>query len=135
MKKDWLIKILFIIAFIGSVYLIISGLSDSNNPGSGTEEKIIYETGISLSEVSFDLNINESKKVEASVIPSNATYKTLTWTSLTPNIVTVDDGLITAISSGTGIVKVETEQKKIARTITTIIKLMALEYWFQPFSL
>ena len=122
MKKDWLIKILFIVAFIGSVYLIISGLSDSNNPGSGTEEKIIYETGISLSEVSFDLNINESKKVEASVIPSNATYKTLTWTSLTPNIVTVDDGLITAISSGTGIVKVETEQKKIARTITVNVK-------------
>lgn len=121
MKKDWLIKILFIIAFLGSVYLIVSGLSD-NNSSNPTEDTIIYETGISLSDVSFDLNINESKQVEASVMPSNATYKNLTWTSLTPNIVTVDNGLITAKSSGTGIVKVETEQKKIARTITVNVK-------------
>ena len=119
MKKDWIIKIFFVLAFIGSVFLIISGLSDNGNP---QQESIIYETGISLSEVSIELNVNESKKIEASVMPSNATYKNLIWTSLTPNIVTVDDGLITAISSGTGIVKVETEQKKISRTITVNVR-------------
>ena len=111
-KNNLLIKILFIIVFIFSVFLIISGLTD------GSSNSIIYEEGINLSSASIDLEVNESKVVSASVIPPNATYSNLTWTSINPSIATVSNGNITGISPGTCMIKVETEKMKIVRVIT-----------------
>jgi len=114
MKNNLLIKISFIIIFLISVFLIISGLTENED---SIIDSTIYEEGINLSSSSVDLEVNESIMINASVIPPNATYKNLTWTSINPSIATVSNGNITAISEGTCIIKVETEKKKITRVI------------------
>ena len=48
------------------------------------------------------LYVGESKKIDATVTPENATYKTVTWKSENENVATVDsDGTIHAIRKGT----------------------------------
>jgi Bacterial surface proteins containing Ig-like domains len=40
----------------------------------------------------------------ATVAPSNTTNKAVTWTSSNPNVATVNNGVITAVSVGTAII-------------------------------
>ena len=58
-------------------------------------------TGVTLSESFFILNEGESKTVVATITPSNATNKHLTWTSSEPTIASVDqNGKVTALKVG-----------------------------------
>ena len=61
------------------------------------EEIKLNKTNISLKKGNIDL-------ITATIIPSNATNKNITWTSSNPSIVTVDNGRVTSV--GTGIVTI-----------------------------
>ena len=62
---------------------------------------IIPVTTVSLNKTSLTLDIDENYQLVASVYPSNATYKTLTWSSSNNAVATVSsDGLITPRSPG-----------------------------------
>jgi uncharacterized protein YjdB/protein tyrosine/serine phosphatase len=117
MKKDGIVKILFVLALLISVYFIVSGLL-----GNSIVDSTIYEEGISIDTTTVDLTVNESKTINASVIPPNATYQSLTWTSINPTIATVNNGVVTGISPGTCMIKVETEKMKITKVITVNVK-------------
>jgi len=121
MKKDRIIKILFLFALIVSIYFIVSGLV-----GNSILDSTIYEEGISLDTTTVDLTVNETKSINASVIPPNATYNNLTWTSISPSIATVNNGVITGVSPGTCMIKVETEKMKITKVITVNVKPISI---------
>ncbi len=58
-------------------------------------------TSVTLDKAKLDLTIGSSAKVNATVNPSNATDKTVTWTSSNPSVVTVDkNGNIKAVGIG-----------------------------------
>jgi len=58
-------------------------------------------TGITVSETLITLALGETIKIEAEVLPTNATNKTYTWTSSNKNVASIDtNGIITA--NGTG---------------------------------
>jgi len=62
----------------------------------------IKVTGITLSAASVILLESETSQLTASVLPSNADNKNVTWTSSNPNVATVSStGLITALTVGT----------------------------------
>ncbi len=61
----------------------------------------VYVTSISLNFRTISLDIGESKTVTASVYPTNAVNRQVTWNSSNPNIATVTSGLITGVSAGT----------------------------------
>ena len=63
--------------------------------------KTVAVTGVSLNKTSLELNPGGSFQLEATVSPSNATDKTVSWTSSDASKVTVENGLVKAVSPGT----------------------------------
>ena len=73
-------------------------VSGSNpNPTVRVSSVNINETNISIEADSFDM-------VYATVMPTNATYKTVTWLSSNSSVATVNNGRITGIKVGTAVV-------------------------------
>lgn len=60
----------------------------------------IAVTSLTLSETSLALELNEEKTLTATVLPTNATVKTITWLSNNTDVATVNNGKITALSAG-----------------------------------
>ena len=64
---------------------------------------------VKLNMDSFTLVINKSEQLVATVTPSNATNKTVSWSSSNPGVASVSDtGLVTGLTAGTAIVTVKT---------------------------
>ena len=119
MNKDLGIKILFIVILLISIYLIISGLTSKDSSLSND----ILEEDLLISEGNITVDVGEQKQITATVIPDNATYKNVTWESANPGIATVNNGLITGVSSGNTVVKVVTEKKQITKIINVTVKI------------
>ena len=67
-----------------------------------------WVTSISLDKTSITLNEGQEQTLTATVNPSNAADKSLTWTSSDPSVATVDtEGKVTAISIGTATIMAE----------------------------
>ena len=72
------------------------------NEGGGSQGGgTVNVTNVSLNYKKIYLKIGETKTVTAKVSPSNATNKTVTWSSSNNNIATVSNGKITGKSAGT----------------------------------
>jgi Synergist-CTERM protein sorting domain-containing protein len=61
----------------------------------------VYVTGITLSQSSLAMKTGNTSALTATVTPSDATEKTVTWTSSNTAVATVKDGLVTAVGEGT----------------------------------
>lgn len=68
--------------------------------------KTVAVTGVSLDKTSLTLAPGGSAQLVATVSPSNATDKTVKWSSSDPSKVTVENGLVKAVSPGTAKVTV-----------------------------
>ncbi len=78
-------------------------------------------TSVTLSKTSLSLIKGNSTTLCTTVNPSNATNKTLTWSSSNSSVVTVDqNGKVTAINGGTAIITVKTSNGLIATCSITI---------------
>ena len=69
-----------------------------------THYEEVKVTGITLDKTQVELIAGESVILTATVMPENATYKTVTWVSTNPRIATVtDEGVVTALIGGRGV--------------------------------
>jgi len=87
---------------VGRTILIVS-----SNDGGKYKTCVINVTdgsvpiqSISLNESTINMEIGESETLEATVLPENATDKSVTWTSEDPTIATIEDGVVTAVAEG-----------------------------------
>jgi uncharacterized protein (TIGR02145 family) len=104
MKK----RILFF-ALIGSMLLTQTSCKNSNSstedastsPTATTTSSTIAVTGIALSETTLNLTVGGLDTLTATVSPSTATDKTVTWTSSDATKATVANGIITGVAAGT----------------------------------
>ncbi len=79
---------------------------DNNGSGGGS----VSVTGISLSQSNLYLSEGERATLTATVSPSNASNRAVTWSSNVPSVATVSsNGTVTAISAGTATVTVITD--------------------------
>lgn len=62
---------------------------------------VINPTGIKIEGLSSGLSVGGKANVIYSVLPSNATNKTVTWRSSNPQVATVSNGVVTGVSAGT----------------------------------
>ena len=82
----------------------------------------IHEQTVSVSSVVLNyttLNLRPSDQTQliATISPSNATDKTITWTSTNPSVASVDsDGNVTALSSGTTVIRASTSNSAVFAT-------------------
>jgi hypothetical protein len=85
---------------------IFSG-PDDNNPGP--TNPTIAVTGVSLNKSSISLSVGGLETLLATVTPSNATNKDLTWNSTNTSVAKVStNGTVTAVSAGTATITVAT---------------------------
>lgn len=75
-------------------------------PASEAPE-VVAVTGVKLDKTTLTLNTGESAHLTATVSPSNATNKNVTWSSNNSNV-SVSDGKVTAKTAGSAIVTVTT---------------------------
>ncbi len=78
-----------------------SGGGTTTKPPVITEPGTIAVKSVSLNFKKINLVVGESKTVGATINPSNATDKTVTWSSKDSGIATVANGKITGVKAGT----------------------------------
>ncbi|MCQ2143037.1 MAG: Ig-like domain-containing protein [Bacteroidales bacterium] len=69
---------------------------------------IVAVTGVSLEDDNVSIAEGAHIRLNATVAPDNATNKNVSWTSSDPDVATVEDGLVTAVSEGTATITVIT---------------------------
>lgn len=84
----------------------------------------VFVTGVKLSKSTLTLMVGDIDTLKATVLPANATTKTVTWSSDKPSFLSVDDkGIITAKASGTATITVFSDEnpEKKATCVVTIV--------------
>ncbi len=93
--------------------------------------KVVDATGVSLDKSALTLRKGTSGTLTATVSPTNATNKAVTWTSSNPGIATVSNGTVTAVAKGTTTIIATTANGKVATatvTVTNPVVSVALTY-------
>ncbi len=82
---------------------------------------VVNVESVSLNETTKELIKGESFTLVAIVNPSNATNKTVSWSTSNASVVTVNNGVIYAVGTGTATITVTTENgSKIAECTVTV---------------
>ena len=79
------------------------------DPEPDPEPEEVPVEGVSLNIQNITLEIGETTTLEATITPDNATNKVVTWNSEDSGIVSVDNGVVTAIGEGTTNIVVTTD--------------------------
>ena len=79
-------------------------------------------TGISLSDSSATISINDTKQLSASVVPAYATNKTINWSSSNASVATVTStGLVTGVSEGNATITASTADGNYSATCAVTV--------------
>ena len=86
-------------------------------------KKIIEVTSVSLDQTKLELTEGDIATLTATVNPSDATDKTLTWTSSDTSVASVSaNGEVKALKTGTAIITVSSANGKTATCVVTVAK-------------
>ena len=94
----------------------------SNSAGSVTSNAAtltvnsVPVTGVTLNTETLELFTSNTATLTATVEPSNATNKNVTWSSNNANVATVQNGTVTAVGAGEATITVTTEDGKKTAT-------------------
>lgn len=87
-------------------------------------QKYIPVTGITVSPSSVSLAPGGTQQLTATVLPENASYPTVTWSSGNSPVATVNaSGLVTAVASGTAIITATTTNGLTSTTQITVASI------------
>ncbi len=89
--------------------------------------KVIPVTGISLNTSSMTMKVGETKALSATVTPSNATDKTVTWKSSNTSVATVDsNGKVTAKSAGSATISATAGSFTANCSVTVVVPVVSV---------
>lgn len=75
-------------------------------------------TGVSLNKATLNLTVGGNETLSATVTPSDATAKTVSWKSSDEKVATVVDGKVTAVAKGTATITAKAGDKEATCTVT-----------------
>lgn len=87
-----------------------------------TVKKLIKPTSVQLSRTEWQMNVGETYTLTATVLPTNATVKTVKWYSSNSSVVKVKNGKLTARKKGTATITVKTANGKKAKCKIKVVK-------------
>ncbi len=88
-------------------------------PGVGTSGNVAVSS-VSVSPTSATITVNSTQQLTATVAPSNATNKNVSWSSSNTSVATVNSsGLVTGVAAGSATITVTTQDG--AKTATSVI--------------
>ena len=105
---------------VAGTYRISYSVSDNwGNKGYATRNVVVKSTyiklqGISVAPNSASLSVGQSKNIIVYFNPTNATNKSVSWSSSNPSVATVNNGTVTARSSGVTTITVRGAEGKSA---------------------
>ncbi len=71
-------------------------------------QQVVAVTGVSLDKTAAKMTVGESMLLTATVAPSNATNKAVTWKSSNTAVATVENGVVKAVKAGSATITVTT---------------------------
>jgi uncharacterized protein YjdB len=92
------------------------------------KKPVIKVSSVKLNKTSATLNVGGMTTLVATISPSNATNKALTWTTSNSGVATVSNGVVTAKGVGTAIIKVTTIDSGKTSTCSITVKPTYEEY-------
>lgn len=101
---------------------------DMSNIGGG--DTTVAVTGVTLNKTELTLTEGETSTLAPTIAPTNATNKSVSWTSSKPEVATVDaEGKVTAVAAGDAIITVTTadEEKTATCAVTVTAKTTEIE--------
>ena len=102
------------------------GGSSSSSSSYSSTPKTVYATSITAKNVPSKINAGETTKLEASVYPSNAEDKTISWESSDTSVLTVSStGSLTAVGVGTATITAKTSRGTSKKFTITVNEIMA----------
>ena len=96
---------------------IVSGIIDDIK-----DELDVDVSGVVLDTNNVTLKIGDTKTITATVVPQNSPNKAVTWSSSDESIVTVNNGLITAIKTGTATITATTQEGNESASCTVTVE-------------
>ena len=81
-------------------------------------EKEIVPTGINVTPASLSLTEGETGNLSAAVVPSDASYTSISWKSSDPGVAVVSNGSVTALTPGTAVITASTSGVSGSATVT-----------------
>ena len=101
--------------------ILIAGCSKPA-PDPEPEPQAVKVTGVTLSQKSLSLTVGQESSLTATVAPSDAEDKTVTWTSSDPKVASVTDGKVKALSAGETTVTVKTNDGGFTAACSVSVK-------------
>ena len=92
-------------------------------PMSEESYKRVSVSSLSLNKASLDINVGSIDKLEATVLPSNASDKSVIWRTTDKGVATVDkNGKVTGMKAGTATITVTTRDGNIVKRCKVTVK-------------
>lgn len=85
-----------------------------------TAQSDVPVNSVTLDKNALEMQIGEQEQLTATVEPDNATDPTVTWSSSDNTIATVDNGLVTAIASGTATITAQAGDQKATCEVSVL---------------
>ena len=97
-----------------------------------TATNVVHVTGVSITPSPATVAVGYTRALTATVTPSNATTKTVTWTSTDPSIATVNSsGVVTGVALGTDTIKTTTTDggfvAAVVLTVTSFVPVTSVD--------
>jgi uncharacterized protein YjdB len=97
-----------------------------------TSVPIILVSNIVLNQTSATLHPTNSLTLTATIIPSNATDKTVSWSSSSTHATVNSSGVVTAVSAGSAVIRATTISGNLVATCTLIIRVPVTSFSISP---
>lgn len=103
----------------GAGNAVITATADGMSVTCNVTVNLIAVTSVTLSEMNADILLGDKMTLTATVLPANATYPEVTWTSSNESVATVDEnGKISGVSLGKAVITATADGKSAQCNVT-----------------
>lgn len=110
-------KMLRIAAALAALLAMTNFIGCKNDDDDGGDETVAV-TEVKITSTVTEVTVGKTITLTATVLPENATNKTVTWTSSDTAIATVKDGVVTGVAAGTAKITAKAGEKTAAVDVT-----------------
>ena len=108
--------------------VITATTEDGGKTASCTVTVIAHVSSISLDKASLKMERGSREQLSVSILPENASDKTVTWASSDPSVASVQDGLVTALGTGSTVISVTSKdgEKSASCAVTVVVSIVSV---------